>query len=34
MEWFANKFTDVYEKSGLRNLFPASAIYFELEAIK
>src|SRR4030043_363365 len=31
---FANKFPDIYEKTGLKFLFPASTIYFELEVLK
>jgi len=34
IEIFANKFPDVYEKTGLKYMFPASSIYFELEALK
>jgi SAM-dependent methyltransferase len=31
---FANKFPDIYEKTGLKFLFPASTIYFELGVLK
>ena len=33
-ELFANKFPDLYEKTCLKYLFPASSIYFELKALK
>jgi len=32
IEKFANKFPDIYEKIGLKCIFPASCIHFELEA--
>jgi len=32
--WIANNYTDIYEKSFLKNLFPATNIEFTLEVVK